>query len=407
MTSTTQQTALEKAAARIVYFAEFQFASSTQRLSSWNIPIKWGTDRYLLLPGGANYASTPDTVGNSVVGDIDIRVRLSADDWTPAAIQYILAKYAALGTGSYLFYLNSGGGTLGFSWVLAGVSYGANSSVAPTAVDGNAIWVRVTLDVNNGAAGRDLKFYTSADGVTWVQLGTTVTQAGVTSIHDGADALQVGAWGAGLSSFAGKVYSAEIRNGIGGTVVAKFDAQDGSENTLSFTGSQTGEVWTINTSGGTPAAIAGGYDWIGLGALGGIGSVEESDSLDAKSLQFTLNSAQLEWLALAVGDVNEYRGRTAKLYFCPLDENYNLIGAPELCWRGSMDSISIGIEGEEGSIILKCEGAAYGLRKRKPLRLNAAQHKSIYPVDTGLDYLTDLIAHPQLWLTKTFQKSQS
>jgi hypothetical protein len=45
------------------------------------------------------------------------------------------------------------------------------------------------------------------------------------------------------------------------------------------------------------------------------------------------------------------------------------------------------------------------LKRQPALRLNAAQQKKRYPTDTGFDYLTDLIANPQVWLSKKFQRS--
>lgn len=148
----------------------------------------------------------------------------------------------------------------------------------------------------------------------------------------------------------------------------------------------------------------GGHTWVGLGSLGSIGAVEESDSLEARPLSFGLNAADPTWLALAAGSVEEYRGRTAKLYMCPLDEQHRLIDTPELCWRGCMDSVSVGLDGEEGQIILKCETSAYGLKRTSGLRMNAAQQKKKHPGDTGFDFLNDLIANPQLWLSKRFQQ---
>lgn len=148
-----------------------------------------------------------------------------------------------------------------------------------------------------------------------------------------------------------------------------------------------------------------GHDWIGLGTVGGISAIEESEGVESKALTFTLNVAQTSILALAIGAVEEYRGRNAKLYFCPLDESYQLVGTPRLCWRGIMDLMAVSVEGEEGKITLKCETSAYGLKRQPGLRLNAAQHKKKYPADTGLDYLTDLIANPVVWLSKKFQRS--
>lgn len=147
----------------------------------------------------------------------------------------------------------------------------------------------------------------------------------------------------------------------------------------------------------------GGYTWSGLAQVASISAVEESDGMEARSLSFTLNGARPEWVALAAGPVEEYRGRDAKLYMCPLDEQYRLIGTPEPCWSGIMDLIALGLDGEQGQIVLRCETSVYGLKRRPSLRMNGAQQKKKYPSDTGFDYLPDLIARPQTWLSKRFQ----
>ncbi|PTR16961.1 hypothetical protein C8R31_101114 [Nitrosospira sp. Nsp2] len=149
----------------------------------------------------------------------------------------------------------------------------------------------------------------------------------------------------------------------------------------------------------------GGHEWVGLGTIGSISPIEESEGVESKSLTFTLNVAQASILALAVGDVEQYRGRPAKMYFCPLNESFQLVGTPQLCWRGIMDVMAVSIEGQEGAIQLKCETSAYGLKKAPGLRLNAAQQKAKHPTDTGFDLLTDLIANPVVWTSKKFLRS--
>lgn len=148
----------------------------------------------------------------------------------------------------------------------------------------------------------------------------------------------------------------------------------------------------------------GGHEWLGLGSLGSISAVEESDGLEARPLNFTLNAADPNWLALAAGPVEEYRGRVAKLYMCPLTNQYQLVDTPVLCWSGVMDMVSIGVDGEEGQIVLKCETSAFGLKRRPSLRMNSAQQKKKHSADAGFDYLNDLIANPQTWLSKRFQQ---
>lgn len=154
----------------------------------------------------------------------------------------------------------------------------------------------------------------------------------------------------------------------------------------------------------------GGYDWLGTGGLISISQAEESDGVTSKPLNFQINGAQPAWLALAVGSTEEYRGRPAKLYMCPLDTGFTLIDTPVLCWSGTMDNVVAGLGaketmgGGEGQITLKCETAAFGLKRRSSLRMNAAQQQKKYPTDTSFDYLNTLIAEPQTWLSIKFQQ---
>jgi hypothetical protein len=119
------------------------------------------------------------------------------------------------------------------------------SSVAITIADGATKWVRAVLDVDNGASGNDVIFYTSDDGTTWTQLGTTQTAAGITSIYSGTAPLEIGSIAVGTSGNArGKFFRAQVLNGIGGTVA--FDAN--------FESSIVGNLPTTFTEGSTNAA---------------------------------------------------------------------------------------------------------------------------------------------------------
>lgn len=161
---------------------------------------------------------------------------------------------------------------------------------------------------------------------------------------------------------------------------------------------------TIRLSTANQTITWGGFEWLGLGQLGGISPIDESDGLESSSVNFTLNAAEQSWLALAVGAVEEYRGRVAKMYFCPLDDGFQPIDIPVQCWSGIMDTVSIGLEGENGGVTLKCETAAYGLKRRPALRINAAQQRKKHPTDSGFDYLNSIIAQPQMWLSRRFQQ---
>jgi hypothetical protein len=213
------------------------------------------TSTTLLLTGGSpGRASTPDTAALDITGDIDVRVHVAMDDWTPSATQGLIGKYISTGNQRSWRLTVLATGVLRLVWSTNGsTSITADSTAAVSAANGTSIWVRVTLDVDNGAAGRDIKFWTSSDGETWTQLGATVTQATVTSIFNSTAEVAVGSgFDSGTQErLAGKVSAVEIRNGIAGTVVANPVFGEQPAGTTSFVDS-TGLTWTVTA----PASIA-------------------------------------------------------------------------------------------------------------------------------------------------------
>ena len=204
-------------------------------------------DSYLELPGvtGA-YASTPDSAALSITGDIDIRVDLAATDWTPAVDMPIVSKYET--TASYLLRMEATTGNLRLFWIQAdGTSINKTSTAAPAFSDHSRGWIRATLDVDNGSTQNEVKFYTSSDGVSWAQLGSTVTTAGVTNIRDQTSVLQIGAQGA--DEFIGSIYRAQIYNGIDGTLAFNADFTNRGASNQSFPeSSSNAALVTINGS---------------------------------------------------------------------------------------------------------------------------------------------------------------
>jgi len=148
-----------------------------------------------------------------------------------------------------------------------------------------------------------------------------------------------------------------------------------------------------------------GYTWTGMGLIAGISAIEESDAVEAKALSFSLDINSPSILALAVGSVEEYRGKTVSMWMCPLDEDFKPIDTPIPCWNGYMDTVVSGIaEDGKGNITMKCETNPYGLKRSPVMRLSAAQVKIANPTETGLDQLNDLITTTQLWLSIKFQR---
>lgn len=201
----------------------------------------------LSLPGTTNAtASVADDNSFDVTGDIDVRIKIAADDWTPADIQYLVSRHGGgLSTNDSWGLQLRTDGTLKLRWTEGTTLRQADSS-ALGLTDGQAKWLRVTLDVDNGASGCDVKFYTSDDGASWSQHGSTVTQAFTTSVNAGTYDLYVGSNGLSSALFAaGDVSNVQVLDGIAGSAVIDIDFTSQTVGATSFT-CGTGQTVTIN-----------------------------------------------------------------------------------------------------------------------------------------------------------------
>ena len=183
---------------------------------------------YITFGGVTSGLSIPDAAGLRVTGDLDVRVKVALNDWVPGAGDLVLAsKFDGAPNRGWCFSIKGSTGKVYLWWsangtdLIGGSGTYAESSVSPTVADGAELWLRATLDVDNGASGHDVKFYTSTDGITWTQLGTTGAGVGTTSIYASTDELNFGCRTTHTVGFwAGKFYYGEVRNGINGAIIA-------------------------------------------------------------------------------------------------------------------------------------------------------------------------------------------
>ena len=227
------------------------------------------SQRYVAFPGTAsNSLSTPDAAALDITtADMTITARVALTDWTPAGQNTLVSKWTGTNC-SYLFRV-LGGGYLSFVWSNNGTAFTQLQSTAPVpAVDGAWKWVGVTFDRDNAATGNDVRFWTSDDAITWTQLGTTQTTAGVATIFAGTAPLYLGTQSDGVTEpLLGKISNVSIRNNIGaagaigtaGTEVFRFDANTDLRTTLPAATSflaYTGQTVTVNRAGGLQTELA-------------------------------------------------------------------------------------------------------------------------------------------------------
>lgn len=227
----------------------------------------------LYVPGHLTYASTPDSAALSPTGDLDMRCEV---DYSPRSANrvYLCSKWATSGNQrSWLFYID-GNNTLVLKWSNNGTTEMTATSTA--AVTPGRLAVRATIDVDNGAAGRTITFYTAPSiAGPWTQLGSAVTTAGTTSIFNSITSVTVSdPTTTGILDQNTATYIAmELRSGIGGSVIASPDFAAQTPHDTSFADAQA-NVWTVTE--------ATAYSGIGGGPprfYGEVSSVEDASNL--------------------------------------------------------------------------------------------------------------------------------
>lgn len=241
---------------------DMRLGSSTLPNSNDPLLLRPEDAGYAYLPGvNGNYLSVPDEASLRTTGDLDVRALVRPSlAWNSATANGFVARYGSPAARSYCFYSDyySAAGQFIFAWYDAtDVLTTVYSTTAPAYPADALLWVRVTLDLDNGAGKYEVKFYTSLDGTVWSQLGTTITGAAATTLRPGSSAVEIGSRVNGTwSPCLGKVYRAQIYNGINGTCVLDVDCNAITSGSQTSFLAATGQTVTINRATSGRKAVA-------------------------------------------------------------------------------------------------------------------------------------------------------
>lgn len=155
---------------------------------------------------------------------------------------------------------------------------------------------------------------------------------------------------------------------------------------------------------------SGGYTWQGFGSLVSVDGVRESEDGAPGDVTLGLSLVSTAMLAAVIGNVENYRLRSARLYLQLIGEGFEPVGDPVARWAGYMNKVRVKrISSKTGSgggaIEMVCSRAgANRSRSATGLRHTHAQHIVRHPGDNGFEYIQTLIDKSAVWLTKRFQQ---
>lgn len=219
------------------------------------VPVRWslGTGAPYLVVVRGGRVTTPDTAVLDITGPIDIRIEVALDDWESGQTVELCAKHVVTGNQRSWLMMVGAQGELILRWSpdgtgTAALEFGSTASI--TVPETGRIALRCTLNTAN----RQVTHYTAATiAGPWTQLGSASGAGAATTIFNSTAPVTVGdvETVTAFLSPAGGFYAFQLRNGIGGTLVADVDFTAQTEGDTSFTDA-TGLLWAL----AGPAEIA-------------------------------------------------------------------------------------------------------------------------------------------------------
>jgi hypothetical protein len=137
-----------------------------------------------------------------------------------------------------------------------------------------------------------------------------------------------------------------------------------------------------------------GHDWLGVGRLGSIGSIDEGATLEARGLSLAISGVPPENIALALGQ--SYQGRDCKVWVAPLTDGHAVVADPVLIFHGRMDTMDIDL-GETATITVSAESRLADWDRPRVRRYNHEDQQIDYPGDKGFEFVPQMVEKELRW----------
>lgn len=223
------------------------------------IPSKDYVPKLYVPTTASNTVTTPSSSAITTVTTgavFCVEADISCDVWSGAT--EIGGQWAGAGTRSWIFRV-TGAGLLNVFLSLDGTNTdGGASKSSSTGLPGSFVaGFRGKVRFSRTSATGVIQFHYSTDsGATWTKLGNDVSST-AGPLFSSASVVYFGT-GGGTGASSTRIYSVTLAASLGGVAVVSMNAADSPEtstNGATFVSSATGETYTLNNTGATPAQI--------------------------------------------------------------------------------------------------------------------------------------------------------
>lgn len=137
-----------------------------------------------------------------------------------------------------------------------------------------------------------------------------------------------------------------------------------------------------------------GHTWIAAGNLGTVSAIEEGQDLQEYGCTLTLSGISADYIAKCLG--TGYQGRSASIWLAPLTDDYQILAAPIVIFKGSMDTMPISL-GSDASIQLTVESKLIDWERPRVRRYNNEDQTAEFPADRGFEFVALMVEKELVW----------
>jgi hypothetical protein len=144
----------------------------------------------------------------------------------------------------------------------------------------------------------------------------------------------------------------------------------------------------------------GGYDWVGVGNFGNVSEIPEDAMLRPNGVTISLSGVDAGIVTAAVFEA--YHGRAVNVYTGFLNvATLALVADPQLEFRGLMDTMTVELGAETGSITVQCEGELARWQRHSGRLFTHESQQEIFPGDRGFDQVPFIQNRTVSWVKKS------
>lgn len=155
----------------------------------------------------------------------------------------------------------------------------------------------------------------------------------------------------------------------------------------------------VNVWSGVGNFVYSGVTYSGIGDLGGISAIDESEETRANGISFTLNGIPSANVASILSDNYRNRVCTVQLALFSSLTATSPITAPAVLFVGRMDQAVLDDDGDTSSINLSAESRLIDLQRARERRYTDEDQRAnpSYTADLGLQYVAGLQDKDLMW----------